>query len=83
MSFFPLLFLQVFPSSNPLDRRDFDPIAYINALFPSEQSLAGIDDKLTNIQVQIHQLDEEIRGIVRGQADAGHDGRQSLEEVGV
>ncbi len=32
--------------------------------------------------MQINQLDEEIRTIVRGQADAGHDGRQSLEEVG-
>ncbi len=72
----------MFPSSNPLDARDFDPIEYINALFPTEQSLAGVDDRLTSIQVQIHQLDEEIRSSVRGQADAGHDGRQSLEEVG-
>ncbi len=76
------LSLQVFPSSNPLDKRDFNPVEYINELFPSEQSLAGIDDRVTTIRVQINQLDEEIRTIVRGQADAGHDGRQSLEEVG-
>ncbi|XP_064392979.1 vacuolar protein sorting-associated protein 53 homolog [Halichondria panicea] len=72
---------EVFPSSNPLDKRDFNPVEYINELFPSEQSLAGIDDRVTTIRVQINQLDEEIRTIVRGQADAGHDGRQSLEEA--
>ena len=29
--------LQVYPSSNPLDQKDFNPIDYINELFPSEQ----------------------------------------------
>lgn len=26
-------------------------------------------------------LDDDIRTVVRGQADVGHDGRQALEEV--
>ena len=30
---------------------------------------------------KVQQLDEEIRGVVRGQADVGHDGRQALEEA--
>lgn len=29
----------------------------------------------------MNQLDEEIRAVVRGQADTGHDGRQALEEA--
>ena len=29
--------VQVYPSSNPLDQKDFNPIDYINELFPSEQ----------------------------------------------
>ena len=33
----PLTVLQVYPSSNPLDQKDFNPIDYINELFPSEQ----------------------------------------------
>ena len=33
----PLSILQVYPSSNPLDQKDFNPIDYINELFPSEQ----------------------------------------------
>ena len=31
------LSMQVYPSSNPLDQKDFSPIDYINELFPSEQ----------------------------------------------
>ena len=45
------------------------------------QSLAGIDDTMTRMKVKVQGLDEEIRTIVRGQADMGHDGRQALEEV--
>ena len=45
------------------------------------QSLAGIDDTMTRMRVKMRTLDEEIRTVVRGQADVGHDGRQALEEV--
>ena len=31
------LWLQVCPTSDPLDSKDFDPIDYINQLFPTEQ----------------------------------------------
>ena len=36
---------------------------------------------MTRMKVKVQGLDEEIRTIVRGQADTGHDGRQALEEV--
>lgn len=36
---------------------------------------------MTHMRVQMKQLDEEIRGVVRDQADTGHDGRQALEEA--
>ena len=35
------------------------------------------------MKVQVQQLDEEIRGMVRGQADSGHDGGVALEEAHV
>lgn len=37
--FVPLLSVtvKVFPSDDPMDKRDFDPVKYINELFPSEQ----------------------------------------------
>jgi hypothetical protein len=72
---------EVCPTSDPLDSKDFDPIDYINQLFPTEQSLAGIDDTMTRMRVKMRTLDEEIRTVVRGQADVGHDGRQALEEA--
>ena len=33
------------------------------------------------MRVQVQQLDEEIRGMVRGQADSGHDGGVALAEA--
>ena len=36
---------------------------------------------MTRMKIKVQGLDEEIRTIVRGQADMGHDGRQALEEV--
>ena len=35
-SLFPFV-LKVCPSTNPLDKKDFNPIDYINELFPNEQ----------------------------------------------
>ena len=45
------------------------------------QSLAGIDDAITRVKVKVQQKDEEIRSVVRGQADVGHDGGQALGEA--
>jgi archaellum component FlaC len=72
---------EVFPSNDPLDAIDFDVTDYINKLFPTEQSLAGVDDTLKRMKIKINSLDEEIRTVVREQAESGHDGRVSLEEA--
>ncbi|XP_063395988.1 vacuolar protein sorting-associated protein 53 homolog [Mytilus trossulus] len=72
---------QVLPSDDPLDRADFNPIDYINTLFPTEQSLANIDDVVGKIRYKIRSLDDDIRLVVRGQTNVGESGRQSLEEA--
>lgn len=73
---------EVFSSEkDPLDVTDFDPIEYINTLFPTEQSLASVDDTLNRMRTRINVLDNEIRTTVREQAESGHDGRQSLEDA--
>jgi len=51
------------------------------SLHTYRQSLAGIDDTVTRMRIRVQQLDGEIRTVVRGQADGGHDGRQALEEA--
>ncbi|KAL0973146.1 hypothetical protein UPYG_G00199580 [Umbra pygmaea] len=74
---------QVFPSQDPLDRADFNAVDYINTLFPTEQSLANIDDVVSKIRLKIRRLDDNIRTVVRGQTNVGQDGRQALEEAQV
>ncbi|RLV97064.1 hypothetical protein DV515_00012111 [Chloebia gouldiae] len=71
----------VFPSQDPLDRADFNAVEYINALFPTEQSLANIDEVVNKIRLKIRRLDDSIRTVVRGQTNVGQDGRQALEEA--
>ncbi|XP_048777650.2 vacuolar protein sorting-associated protein 53 homolog [Ostrea edulis] len=72
---------QVLPSDDPLDRADFNPIDYINTLFPTEQSIVNIDDVVGKMRMKIRKLDDEIRAVVRGQTNAGEDGRLALEEA--
>ncbi|XP_060584875.1 vacuolar protein sorting-associated protein 53 homolog [Ruditapes philippinarum] len=71
----------ILPSEDPLDRPDFNPVDYINSLFPTEQSLSNIDDVVGKIRFKIRRLDDDIRTVVRGQTNVGEDGRQSLEEA--
>uniref|UniRef100_A0A8D3B8R2 Vacuolar protein sorting-associated protein 53 homolog n=1 Tax=Scophthalmus maximus TaxID=52904 RepID=A0A8D3B8R2_SCOMX len=73
--------VKVFPSQDPLDRADFNAVEYINTLFPTEQSLANIDDVVNKIRLKIRRLDDNIRTVVRGQTNVGQDGRQALEEA--
>uniref|UniRef100_A0A7N4NVC1 Vacuolar protein sorting-associated protein 53 homolog n=1 Tax=Sarcophilus harrisii TaxID=9305 RepID=A0A7N4NVC1_SARHA len=70
---------QVFPSQDPLDRADFNAVEYINALFPTEQSLANIDEVVNKIRLKIRRLDDNIRTVVRGQTNVGQDGRHVKE----
>uniref|UniRef100_A0A2K6MWH4 Vacuolar protein sorting-associated protein 53 homolog n=1 Tax=Rhinopithecus bieti TaxID=61621 RepID=A0A2K6MWH4_RHIBE len=66
---------------DPLDRADFNAVEYINTLFPTEQSLANIDEVVNKIRLKIRRLDDNIRTVVRGQTNVGQDGRQALEEA--
>uniref|UniRef100_A0A8C3LA60 Vacuolar protein sorting-associated protein 53 homolog n=1 Tax=Chrysolophus pictus TaxID=9089 RepID=A0A8C3LA60_CHRPC len=68
--------ISVFPSQDPLDRADFNAVEYINTLFPTEQSLANIDEVVNKIRLKIRKLDDSIRTVVRGQTNVGQDGRQ-------
>jgi hypothetical protein len=61
----------VLPSDDPLDQPDFDAVAYINSLFPTEQSLASIDEVVSRMESKILAIDEEIRAVVRGQTNMG------------
>ncbi|CAG7834968.1 unnamed protein product [Allacma fusca] len=62
---------QVLPSDDPLDEREFDVVSHINSLFPTEQSLAGLNDVISSVEEQITHIDHEIRGFVRDQTGKG------------
>ncbi|CAG2061000.1 unnamed protein product, partial [Timema podura] len=72
---------QVLPSDDPLDQPDFNPVDYINSIFPTEQSLSSIDDVLNGMECKIHSIDNAIRMVVRGQTNVDQDGRTALEEA--
>jgi len=62
-----------------LDREDFSPTAYINMMFPSEDSLARIDGYASELEAKIASLDEEVLVTVRQQTSAGSTARKDLE----
>ncbi|KZC09263.1 PREDICTED: vacuolar protein sorting-associated protein 53 homolog [Dufourea novaeangliae] len=72
---------QVLPSTDPLDQPNFNVVDYINSLFPTEQSLSNIDDVVNNMELKIRTIDKQIRSVVRGQTNVGHDGRAALEDA--
>ena len=59
------------PSNDPLDQPTFDSVDYINTMFPTEQSLVNIDDAIHKITSRIHDIDDDIRGVIRGQTHVG------------
>lgn len=72
---------QVLPSTDPLDNPNFNPVDYINTLFPTEQSLSNVDEVIARMNTKIRRLDDQIRTVVRGQSNVGCEGKKSLEEA--
>ena len=61
----------VLPSEDPLDATDFDPVAYLNVLFPNERSLPSLEPRIEDAAEQVTALDLEISKAVHAQAEAG------------
>ena len=69
----------VLPATDSFDAPDFDPTAHINKLFPTEESLTGIEPHMQDLQEQMKTLDEEVLQTVRTQTSAGSSARKDLE----
>lgn len=72
---------RVLKTDDPMDSPNFKTVEYINQMFPNEQSLASIDDIITKMQFECTVIDDNIRGVVRGQTNTGQDGRIALNEA--
>ncbi|KAI6647970.1 Vacuolar protein sorting-associated protein 53-like [Oopsacas minuta] len=73
--------LLLFPDMDPLCARKFNEIDFINKEFPTEQSLANIDDFMSRMKLEIRNLDKDIRQIVHGEAGVGYEGEVALSEA--
>lgn len=67
-------------SVDAFDKDDFDPLRYINDMFPSEQSLAGLDPLIGSLKHRIRRVDTEILGAVRQQSSSGTRAKQDLDK---
>lgn len=70
---------ELFPSTDPLDAVDFDPVSYINSIFPTEQSLINIDSKKSELQQDSDRVSKELSEIVRSQAKLGERTQNQLK----
>lgn len=66
---------------DPLDAPEFDPVGYLNHHFPTERSLDRLEPFMSNIAVQIADLDEEISKTVQAQSEAGHQATKDVDEA--
>lgn len=63
---------------DPLDAADFDPIAYINRIFPGESSLTGVDTFIGKMRFKIRELDEQVVVAIREQSKSGTKAKNDL-----
>ena len=54
----------VLPSEDPLDSPSFSTVEYINATFPSEQSLNNLDDVMAEMRFKVQCVDDDIRDLL-------------------
>ncbi|KAI9148599.1 Vacuolar protein sorting-associated protein 53 [Blastocladiella emersonii ATCC 22665] len=66
---------------SPLDDKTFDAVAYINQIFPSEQSLSSIDLVLAKLRRRVRTMDDRIQENLRQQTDRGKNNATQLESV--
>ncbi|TFJ84963.1 hypothetical protein NSK_003991 [Nannochloropsis salina CCMP1776] len=73
---------EALPTSDPLDRADFDPVDYINTKFPSEQiALEALDPFIGQITEEIGALDTDISQAIEAQAKAGEEASKNIGEA--
>lgn len=72
---------KVLQSSDPLDKPDFNATEYINQMFPNEQSLANIEDLISELDCSVSVIDDNIRSVVRSQVNTGQEGQKALEDA--
>ncbi|CAH0716768.1 unnamed protein product, partial [Brenthis ino] len=60
------------------DSEEFDAVAYINRVFPTEQSLSGVESAAARCEFRLASVQHDIRRLVRAQHDQRVAGHQAL-----
>lgn len=68
-------------TSDSIDSADFNVISYINQRFPSEQSLANIDEVIMELEGKIHDLDDETRTLLRSRWQTEDKSQEVVQET--
>lgn len=69
----------LFPSTDPLDKPEFDPVSYINVMFPSEQDLSNIEKVQARLNSELSNVTDEINQLVKEQAILGNSAKRQLQ----
>lgn len=59
----------------------FDAVAYINRVFPTEQSLSGVETAAARCEFRLAGVEQDIRRLVRAQAEQREAGQKALLEA--
>jgi hypothetical protein len=71
----------VLPSNDVFDSPYFDPVDYLNEVFPNEQAInENLEDFSSRVKRQIHLVDEEILTTIRRQSNSGTRAKKDLED---
>ena len=60
---------------------EFDPVGFLNRLFPDESSLAGVDPLVQKLRLRVRRVDDEILAAVRSQSTGGARAKADLEQA--
>ncbi|CAB3221851.1 unnamed protein product [Arctia plantaginis] len=63
------------------DSAEFDAVAYINRVFPTEQSLSGVESAASRCEFHLAGVEHDIRRLVRAQAEQREAGQNALLEA--
>ncbi|XP_060808723.1 vacuolar protein sorting-associated protein 53 homolog isoform X2 [Amyelois transitella] len=60
------------------DNDEFDAVSYINHVFPTEQSLAGVESAVARCEFRLAGVELDIRRLVRAQPQQREEGQKAL-----
>lgn len=64
-----------------INNQQFDAVAYINRVFPTEQSLSGVETAAARCEFRLASVQHDIQRLVREQATQRDAGQQALLEA--